>query len=522
MNTTGKRRNRFAFVVLVVGLLCAGVLLAVNAAYDHKAAQTQANDEQILHTSELADKIPQIKALLIEEMRRGNIPGLSIAVVHRGETVYLAGYGFSDVASGTRADSNTLYQLASNSKAFTALGVLLLQEQGAIELSEPITVYLPWLTMRYNNDTAAPTVEHFLHHTSGVPSRTIAEIPIDDKPGAIERAVRRLVETELVRKPGSAYEYATINYDVLGLLIEQVTGQTYEQFITEEILSPMGLSDTHALDDYDAREMATGYKTGFGVPMAYRAPDYDGNKPAGYLVSCAADMAKWLKVQLGTSTESTLNQSPIKASHKPNMTVQPFGDGLYYAAGWITDANQTMVMHSGSNPNYSSNILFLPGEELGVAILCNTNATIAQASAVKILHLLSKDGGVSPEGFDLHGAIDLIACLVLAGALLCCGSIVFKQVTLWREVRSNQRIFRMNTPVGMRIVALVAAAATLCAVVVLLPRLIFGGLDWTFLFVWYAPTLTMAIYCTFAAIGLACFHLCTKAVFSIAQSEASA
>lgn len=521
MNTTGKRHNRFAILVLAAGLLCAGLLLAINAAYDHKAGQTGANDEQILRTSALADKIPQVKALLIEEMQRANIPGLSIAVVHRGETLYLAGYGFSDVASGTRADSNTLYQLASNSKAFTALGVLLLQKQGAIDLSEPITTYLPWLTMRYNNNTAAPTVEHFLHHTSGVPSRTIAEIAIDDKPGAIERTVRRLVGTELVRKPGSAYEYATINYDVLGLLIEQVTGQTYEQYITEEILTPMGLNYTHAMDDYDAAAMASGYKTGFGVPIAYRAPDYDGNKPAGYLVSCAADMARWLNGQLGTSAEPALNQSLIKASHKPNMTVEPFGDGLYYAAGWITDASQTMVMHTGSNPNYSSNILFLPEEELGVAILCNTNATIAQASAVKILYLLSKTGGVSPEGFDLHGAIDFIACLVLAGALLCCSISIFKQVALWREIRSGQRSFRLNTLGGVRIGVLVAAAVTLCVLVTLLPKLLFGGMDWTFLFVWYAPTLTMAICCLYAAIGLACFHLCTKEVFVISQSEAS-
>ena len=513
MNTSGKRRNRFAFFVLAVGLLCVGILLAINAAYDHKAAQTQANDEQILQTSALASKIPQVRTLLIQEMRRANIPGLSIAVVHRGETLYLAGFGFSDVASGTRADSNTLYQLASNSKAFTALGVLLLQEQGAIDLGEPITTYLPWLTVRYENISTAPTVEHFMHHTSGVPSKTIADIAIDDKPGAIERAVRTLVGTELVRKPGSAYEYATINYDVLGLLIEQVTGQTYEQFITEEILSPMGLSDTHALDDYDSRAMATGYKTGFGVPIAYRAPDYDGNKPAGYLISCAADMAKWLNGQLGTSTESALNQSLIKASHIPNLTVEPFGDGLYYSAGWITDANQTMVMHTGSNPNYSSNILFLPEEELGVAILCNTNATIAQASAVKILYLLSKDGGVSPEGFDLHGAIDLIACLVLAGALLCCSISILKQVALWREVRSGQRSFRRNALGGIRIAVLVAAAATLCVFVTLLPKLLFSGMDWTFLFVWYAPSLKMAIYCLYTAIGLACFHLCTKAVF---------
>ncbi len=513
MNILWERRKRFIIFLIAAAIVCAGSLLAARLVYDHTARTIEANDEHILQTSMLAPKIPQVRALIVQEMKRANIPGLSIAVVHKGETVYRSGFGYADIADKTKAACDTLYELASNSKAFTGLGVLLLEQEGRIEMDKQITSYIPWLDLRYQNRPAAPTVEQFLHHTSGVPSYTISEIKKDDKPGAIERTVRSLVGSELSRKPGSAYEYATINYDVLGLLIEEVTGKTYEQFISEELLTSMGLSQTYAFADFETKQLAQGYKTGFGIPLAYRAPVYDGNKPAGYLVSNVTDMATWLTIQLGTSERSPFDRSLIDSSHTPNLTVEAFGEGMYYAAGWITDAGRTMVVHTGSNPNYSSIVQFLPQEQLGVVMLCNTNSSIAQASAVKVLDMLSEDGGLSQDGMDIHGAIDVIACVLLAAALLCCCVIGYQQLGFWREVTGRLRAPFVSAACIVRVTVIGILAAALCVLIILLPRLLLGGVDWAFVFVWYAVTVRLAVYSMLAAVILGACHLVMLSLF---------
>ncbi|SDN16404.1 serine hydrolase domain-containing protein [Acetanaerobacterium elongatum] len=510
-----QRRNslplRILCIVMAIGILSLALyVITARFGYEKKAALIKANDEQISKTSAYAQYIPQIKGLILQEMQKAGLPGYAIAIVHGNETVYQSGFGYADMALERKVTAKTLFQLASNSKAFTGLGLLCLQKDGLVNLDAPVTDYLPWLTMTYQGKPAVVRISDFLHHTSGISPSTISKIPVDDKPGAIERTVRTLIGTELVSVPGQKYQYATINYDVLGLLIEKLSGMTYEDYLTRNVLSPMGLTDTHMVRDYSPEQLATGYKLSFGTPSVYAAPSYDGNKPAGYMVSNVNDLARWVKIQMGSEPTSTFDNALIQASHIPNTSVQPMKEGYYYAAGWrVSDSTPTEVAHSGSNPNYSSNIAFLPEQELGVVVLSNSNSYKTSILAMKIMDILAQRADTAPKIDDLYQTIDFYCTIAIAVlAVLCCILLygLFRRV---QDIRTKKRAFGASPKVLVRAGVLTAALLGIAAFILLSPHIVFNGAVWSFVFVWYPNTVAISVYGVFAGLilGYACLMM---------------
>lgn len=191
------------------------------------------------------DETEEVEKIIEENMSKGHIPGLSITIVKDDKIVYQKGFGYSDIDEEKSVTSQSLFELASNSKAFTALGILSLEESRQINLNDEVTKYIPWLKVKYKGKETPITIEQILHQTSGIFPGTIDKIPVSNEDTALEETVRTLIGIELDSKPGDKFQYATINYDVLGLIIEKVTGNTYENYINEIILKPMGLNNTY-------------------------------------------------------------------------------------------------------------------------------------------------------------------------------------------------------------------------------------------------------------------------------------
>jgi CubicO group peptidase (beta-lactamase class C family) len=176
------------------------------------------------------------------------------------------------------------------------------------------------------------------------------------------------------------------------------------------VLDAAGLNNTYMYrSKVNIAQLASGYKLGFLSPQYYDAPWYEGNKPAGYILSNANDMAEWLKIQMDTGNSSPLDSKLIAQSQSPNLDVDTFGEGMAYAAGWIVYDNAgAEIFHSGSNPNFSSYILFRPDEKIGVAILCNTNTTYAMDIAQSIIKLFSTSQSKYTSVPNYYQTIDLI------------------------------------------------------------------------------------------------------------------
>jgi putative ATP-binding cassette transporter len=320
------------------------------------------------------------------DFQKGEIPGLSLVIIDR-DKLLIKSYGYYNDQKRNPVTQNTLFQIGSCSKAFVALAVFKLVDQGLIGLDKKVSAYIPWFTVYYNKIEVDITIRQLLNQTSGIPWNTIAKIPETNDPDALEKTVRTIVGINLHRIPGKQFEYATLNYDVLALVIEKVTKQAFGSYLQQQILTPLQLSHTSLGTPVDSSIMSEGYKIGFFKPRKYAAPIYRGNNPAGYVTTNAMDMAKWLRYQMNMDT--TLLTAAINQTHRRDETVPPVNN-VSYACGWYTSLNgDNLIFHDGRNPNFTAFIGFNPIQKFGVVVLANSNSGYTDIIGRNVLKLLS-------------------------------------------------------------------------------------------------------------------------------------
>ena len=330
-------------------------------------------------------EIEKIEAFVQRQMARWKIPGISLVIVKGDQTVYQKGFGFADLGKKEPVTTTTLFELGSASKSFTGLAILQLEEKGMLKLTDPVDKYIPWLKLKFQGKEVPVTIGNMLYHTSGLPHyETLSTIPASSEDDALEKAVQKIAGKGLMFPPGQRYGYTSIGYDVLGLIISKVSGQSYEEYIKKNILLPLQMNNTYLFrKEAKANGMAVGHKYCFNKPAAYDAPMYRGNTPAGYVITNAADLAQWLKIQMGTIETGGLNKELIEKSHIPNPNLP----GSNYGAGWMIYSNFKMVTHWGLNPNFSSLIAF-GAEKVGVGVLVNMGTSTATGIGNGIMMIL--------------------------------------------------------------------------------------------------------------------------------------
>ena len=307
-----------------------------------------ANDEGI---EEMEDKIVHL-------MEKGNIPGLALVILKGNEKV-IRSFGYADLKNKVRVNANTLFELASCSKSFTALAILQLEKEGYLEIKNPVSQYLPWFFMAYQGEKYTITIKELLNHTSGIPWESISYIPTGTEAEALEQTVRGIAGRELNNIPGLQYEYASINYDIIGLIIERIAGMAYEEYMYTSIFKPLGLKNTIVQVGNKSADKATGYKISFFFPLEYEAPLYRGNGPAAYIISNGNDISTWLRLQMGLINSP--QNSIVKITHIPDKTI-PLDKMAtsFYAMGWeVSEKRNTIIRHTGLNPNFSTFIAFI-------------------------------------------------------------------------------------------------------------------------------------------------------------------
>ncbi|WP_443659040.1 cyclic peptide export ABC transporter [Clostridium algidicarnis] len=443
------------------------------------------------------DERLKIEKFIEENMDKGKIPGLSITIVKDDKTIYQKGFGYADIKDKTTVTDKTLFELGSTSKAFTGLGILKLEQDGLIKLNDDVSKYIPWFKVNYKGEDTKITLEQLLHHSSGIPFKTIDKIPASNEDNALEETVKTLVGIELDSKPGEKFQYATINYDVLGLIIEKVSGVSYEKYMVENVIKPAGLNNTYLFKNEDiSKNIATGYKLGFLKPRSYDAPVYRGNKPAGYIMTNIEDMAKWLKIQMGTLSESKIGNGLIEKSHQPNRTIIPEGDGASYAAGW--DVYQDIggkISHGGSNPNYSSFITFKPEKKEGVAVLSNTNSDYVEFICRGVSGMLNGKTYNNIDIKDFNKRVDGISIFIIGFSGLIIISALYFIVKLIKEIITRERKFNsisMKSFIKMFTSLIFVLGVTYC--IYLIPYILYYGVSWGFVFVWLPNSVKIALY----------------------------
>jgi len=323
------------------------------------------------------------------------VPGIAIAIVKDGEVVLTKGYGVKKIATEDAVDEHTTFAIASNSKAFTATALALLVEEGAIAWDAPVIDYLPWFRMSDPYVTEEMTVRDLLVHRSGLALGAGDLMWWPESDFTREEIARQLRYLPLETSFRSAYAYDNVLYSVAGVLIEEVTGMEWEDFIDKRILEPMDMDDTSTRHSevIEGTNVATSHAEVEGVVRPVRPFLADNTNPAGGLNSSAADMAKWMIVQLDsgrvdegnrlfsrkTTKELWTPVTPISVYDAP-PELQPLQhDFDSYALGFrVRDYRDVkIVTHTGGLPGFVSRLTLVPDIKLGVMVLTNQESGAA-------------------------------------------------------------------------------------------------------------------------------------------------
>ena len=443
-----------------------------------------------------------LDAYLTAAFPDSGIPGMAVAVITDGHVVTR---GFGQASDGVAVTDATVFELGSCSKSFTALAALQLIADGRLAMADSVSKYLPGFHVRIGNRHHDVTVEQLLHHTSGLPWRTIGEIAEGDDDGALRRTAMAFSGFEAEAPPGTRFIYTSANYDVLGAVIEIASGMEFGAYLEDRIFLPLGLTNTHVLKGARRDGIAVGHKLGFFAPRQYTAPVYRGNAPAAYVVSTAHDLGRWLAIQLGLVVTSLAPL--VELSHVPDREVAPDpNDGGSYAAGWsVYQKAKGEIGHSGANPGLTAYVGFSPGGGFGVAVLANSNSPQTPYLGTNLMALMRGDEP-SPlprasSGFDRASSVAAacIAVLILA-ALAMLGRIV-------SQTFSKRRRFRRPTRQALAAGAVATIALIpLVGGTVMLPRAV-AGIPMDTAVVWLPGSFPVALG-AFVALVLLGYALC--------------
>lgn len=531
----GCKSRRFSIVFALLSIfVCALTSSPCILAIEKNDADMSAAGSKFFISKE---KKEEIEKYIRDQVHKGKLPGAATIVVKEDQTVFEYSIGFSNIKRRERINSKTLFEIGANSKAFTGLGILWLQHNGKLKLDDRVQNHLPWFEVSYkkidkeekSQEKLALKVEHLLYHTSGIPFETYARIPESDRSNALEETVRTLVGVELNHAPGTEFAYATVNYDILGLIIQKVSGQPFEVFMKEKILDPLGLKKTFLSrsDIPPQLKMATGYKISLFVAAEYKSPIYKGNTPAGYFISNTDDLSRWMKIQLVPEAMKLPDNFPIMIIGESQ---KPFKDekvpGFRYASGWFVFKGKE-IFHSGNNPNYSSMIILSKPKNLGIAVLANLNTGRVENIGWGILGILNKQSDKESNYLpmpttDFYMEMDKYSFGTILFFCFLLVYIVWRKIKIIHTIVVEKRKFDIsNFQLKSKILFVLATIFLLAYIyaITIFPSFLSYDFPWKVASVWAPTTFSVAAVIALIA-GISCYlYILLAIIFPTSGSE---
>ncbi|MDB6121212.1 MAG: Beta-lactamase [Pedosphaera sp.] len=329
-----------------------------------------------------ADKVDE---LVEKEMKAHQVAGLSLMVVENGAQTKIKGYGVANLEWNVPVDKDTVFEIGSITKQFTAACILLLVEDGKLSVDDKISQHLKNTPAAWSNIT----VRHLLTHTSGIKSYTGLDGFEFTRHLTQEEFIKKIGTHPLAFQPGDSWAYCNTGYSLLGYIVENGSGKNYWEFIRERIFQPLEMTSTTSRNP--------------GVIVPHRAAGYElkNHKPinrdydltdifsAGAIISTVVDMAKW---DAALDGEKLLKESSKQLWWTPNK----LNDGKIknYGFGWYLDPldGHKNIAHGGATSGFSATIQRFPDDKLSIIILTNADETgLATSIAKKVAKLYLKE-----------------------------------------------------------------------------------------------------------------------------------
>jgi CubicO group peptidase (beta-lactamase class C family) len=347
--------------------------------------------------------IPAIEKIYRDYAAQKHFPGLTFGIVVDGKLIHAGAVGYTDVAKKTPATPQSVFRIASMTKSITALAILKLRDEGKLRLDEPVATYIPDVAKLTYLTADAPvlTVRNLMTHSGGFPE----DNPWGDRQLADSDAdLLTLMKggVSFANVPGVAYEYSNLGFALLGRIITNVSGKPYQQYITETILKPLGMTHTEwEYTNVPTNQLALGYRWVDGnwveEPLLH-----DGSYGAmGGLLTSIEDFSKYVAFHLAAwpprndaEPGSPVRRSSVREMHIPRMfsgfspnfrfpsgRATPLVSHYAYGLGWTRDGDsREYVAHSGGLPGFGSQWRIMT--DYGVGVIAFANLTYANIGAV--------------------------------------------------------------------------------------------------------------------------------------------
>jgi CubicO group peptidase (beta-lactamase class C family) len=348
----------------------------------------------------MAELVRELDRLAPDAMATWKVPGLALAVVQDGKVVLMKAYGQRDVEANLPVTTATQFMICSITKSFTATGVALLHNEGRLDWAKPVRDYLPEFRLHDPVATERVTIRDLLCHQSGLPRHDWVHLPGDRAPAEMLGIMRHLEPSRDIR---FAFQYNNLCYNAAGLLIERVSGQSYETFIRSRLTNRLGMTIGFTLEDLEASaDAARAYMMHEDTRLpAMRLPIR--TTAGGGITTSVADLASWMRLHLGKGEfngERLLPAALTDALHAPRVyeTQSEFAEfgAAHYGLGFAcqTYRGDMLVYHSGGWPGWGTLMLLVPDFGIGVAVF--TNRSPSEVPRTLAWHIVDRLRGREP------------------------------------------------------------------------------------------------------------------------------
>lgn len=374
-------KNWLVALFFLIGLAPASLAQAPLKA--RPASKAPANPAATTRPAEKPDPLAGFDEWVDAIRKEWKIPGVAVAIVKDGQLVHAKGYGLRNVEKNLPVTADTLFAIGSNTKAFTAAGLSLLVAEGKLDWDKPIREYLPSFKMWDDYVTEHMTPRDLVTHRSGLPRHDLLWYGT-----ALTRKemVDRLRYLEPSRGFRDRYQYQNLMFMTAGYLIEQISGQAWEDFIRERFFRPMEMSTslTSVRGMAAAADASLPYNENKGAVKAMPYRNIDSIGPAGSINSNVRELAAWLVVQMNKGKykdKQIIPEAQLRILQSPQTVMPPLPttpqyDELFhqlYAMGWMISSyrGHPVQMHGGAIDGFLSQVAMLPKDKVGVVVLTN-------------------------------------------------------------------------------------------------------------------------------------------------------
>lgn len=372
-------------------------------------AQQNFNRTTVWPHNQLADSISSI-------LKEKHIPGAFVTVVSKDSILFQGGFGYAHVASKTPTTAEHLFKIGSISKTFTALAIMKLVEEGKLDLDDTLTEIAPEIPFKNKWESTHPVrVKHLLEHKAGFDDMPLSVLAVNRPAGmtALEEVLKNKGALKSRWQPGLGHSYSNPGYSILGYVIEKITQQPYQEYIANEVLAPLKMTETKFRSDFDAHlssnNVATGYMYHDDVILESRDAKIIG-EAAGSLLSNASDMGTFLqfilnkKMQDSLQIVSSTSLREMEIFHGDdeaefNIT-NGYGLGLYSRTFGTSQLD--FIGHSGGINGFGSDFIYNRKLDLGIAVSNNGEGNNGQ-----LLDLLVDTFAQPSERIEHNRPIDM-------------------------------------------------------------------------------------------------------------------